>query len=79
MRFYFHISNGALMAEDEYGMELPTLAAALEEGTRIIHDLLTDLETMDMRGGVIQIVGTDGRSFLTLPILPPPTNKRLLH
>lgn len=79
MRFYFHISNGSITAEDEHGMELPTLSAAFEEGTRIVQDLLTDLETMDLRGGVIHIVGTDGRSFLSLPILPPPKEGKLLH
>lgn len=60
-------------------MELPTLIAALEEGVRIVRDLLNDPETMDLRGGVIQIVGTDGLSFLNLPILPPPKSARLLH
>lgn len=79
MRFYFHISNGALIAEDEHGMELPTLIAAFEEGTKIVKDLLNDPETMDLRGGVIHIVGTDGRSFLSLPILPPPKAARLFH
>ena len=79
MRFYFHISNGTLMAEDEHGMELPTLTAAFEEGTRIVHDLLSDPETKDLRGGVIHIVGTDGRSFLSLPILSPAKSPRKLH
>lgn len=79
MRFYFHISNGSVTAEDEHGMELPTLSAAFEEGTRIVQDLLNDPETMELRGGVVQIVGTDGLSFLALPILPPPKTAKLLH
>ena len=79
MRFYFHISNGTLTAEDEHGMELPNLIAALEEGTRIVQELLSDPVTSDLNGGVIQIVGTDGLSFLSLPIQPSPGKTRLLH
>ncbi|HXR95995.1 MAG TPA: hypothetical protein VN718_08950 [Rhizomicrobium sp.] len=67
------------MSEDDHGMELPTLAAALEEGTRIVQDLLKDPETKDLQGGVVHIVGSDGRSFLSLPILHPPKTARRLH
>ena len=79
MRFYFHISDGALMSEDDHGMELPSLSDAFEEGARIVQDLLSQPETADLQGGVIHIVGSDGRSFLSLPILPPPTAARRLH
>jgi hypothetical protein len=79
MRFYFHISDGALTSEDDHGMELPSLSAAFEEGARIVHDLLSHPETVDLQGGVVHIVGSDGRSFLSLPILPPPNAARLLH
>jgi hypothetical protein len=79
MRFYFHISDGALMSEDDHGMELNDLSAALEEAAKIVKDLLTDPETMELQGGVIHIVGHDGRSFMSLPILPPPKAVRLLN
>jgi hypothetical protein len=51
MRFYFHISNGEMTAEDEHGLELPTFLAAFEEGSRIAQDLLNDPDTMELRGG----------------------------
>jgi hypothetical protein len=79
MRFYFHISNGELTAEDDYGMELPTFLAAFEEGAKIARELLDDPDTADLRGGVIHIVGSQGRLFISLPIVPVPTGATVLH
>ena len=79
MRFYFHISNDEITAEDEYGMELPTFLAAFEEGSRIAQDLLNDLDTMDLHGGVIHIVGSQGRLFVSLPIVPLLKGAKVLH
>jgi hypothetical protein len=67
MRFYFHISNGAVTAEDHEGVELPTLIAALDEGGKIAKELLDDPDTEDFQGGVVNIVGSSGL-FTSLPI-----------
>lgn len=71
MRFYFHISNGAVTAEDHEGVELPTFVAALEEGGKIAKELLNDPDTEDFHGGVVNIVGSEGFLFLSLPIARP--------
>jgi hypothetical protein len=71
MRYFFHINNGSQTAEDEEGIELPTFLAALMEGEKIVHDLLSDAETSDLRGGALQIVSSGGLLFVTLPITPP--------
>ena len=71
MRYFFHITNGSLTAEDEEGLELPSFMAALMEGDKIVRDLLSDAETRDLRGGEVQIVGAHGLLFVALPITPP--------
>lgn len=71
MRFYFHISNGAVMAEDHEGVELPTFVAALDEGGKIAGELLDDPDTESFHGGVVMIVGSDGLSFMNVPIARP--------
>jgi hypothetical protein len=75
MRFYFHISSGPVRAEDEEGMELPTFLAALEEGSKIARDLLNDPDAIDLRDGVVQVVGSAGLVFMTLPISPTAANR----
>jgi len=60
-------------------MELPTLLAAFEQGSRIAQDLLNDPDTMDLRGGVIHIVGSQGRLFVSLPIVPLLKGETVLH
>ena len=71
MRFYFHISNGQVTAEDHDGVELPTFLAALDEGGKIAKELLSDPDTVDFDGGVVQIVGSGGNLFISLPISRP--------
>ena len=68
MRFYFHISNGSVTAEDHDGVELPTFLAALDEGGKIARELLSDPDTVGFDGGVVQIVGSGGHLFIALPI-----------
>jgi hypothetical protein len=79
MRFYFHVSNGEIIAEDDYGLDLPTLLAAFEEGNRIAQELLNDPDTADLCGGAIHIVGSQSRLFVSLPIIPFPKNAKVLH
>ena len=79
MRFYFHICNGPVEAEDEHGMELPDFMAAFEEGQKIAQDLLNDPQTVDLHGGVIHIVGPKGMLFVSLPIMPAKKRPRALH
>jgi hypothetical protein len=57
-----------MIAEDEFGMGLPTILAAFEEGNRIGQDLLNDPDTAELRGGVTHIVGSQGRLFVSPPI-----------
>ena len=71
MRFFFHISNGSLTAEDNEGVELPTFVAALDEGGKIAKELLSDPDTVGFDGGVVQIVGAGGHLFISLPITQP--------
>lgn len=71
MRFYFHISNGVVIAEDHEGVELPTFVAALDEGGKIAKELLDDPDTEDFHGGVVNIVGSHGLLFMALPIARP--------
>ena len=71
MRFYFHISNGFITAEDHEGVELPTCLAALDEGGKIAQELLSDPDTMSFHGGVVNIVGSGGWLFISLPISHP--------
>lgn len=71
MRFYFHISNGRITAEDHEGVELPTFVAALEEGGKLASELLNDPDTEGFRGGVVNITGSGGLVFISLPIVPP--------
>ena len=71
MRFYFHISNGLVTAEDHDGVELPTFLAALDEGGKIAKELLSDPDTADFDGGVVQIVASGGGLFISLPISRP--------
>lgn len=68
MRFYFHVSNLLVTAEDHEGVELPDFASALEEGGRIAKELLNDPDTADFDGGSVNIVGSGGLLFITLPI-----------
>lgn len=71
MRFYFHVSNDIVIAEDHEGVELPSFIAALEEGARIAQELLDDPDTASFRGGVVNIVGSRGHVFISLPISRP--------
>lgn len=71
MRFYFHISNGPVTAEDNEGVELPSFIAALEEGGKIAKELLDDPDTESFQGGVVNIVGSGGLVFMSLPISRP--------
>lgn len=71
MRFYFHISNGTLTAEDHEGVELPSFVAALDEGGKIAQELLSDPDTAGFDGGVVNIVGPSGSFFIALPISQP--------
>ena len=68
MRFYFHVSNGWVTAEDHEGVELPSYLAALDEGGKIAQELLSDPDTMSFEGGVVNIVGVGGKVFISLPI-----------
>jgi len=68
MRFYFHVSNCLVTAEDHEGVELPSFIAALEEGGKIAEELMADPDTMDFQGGVVNIVGDSGLLFVSLPI-----------
>ena len=77
MRFYFHISNGSLTAEDHDGVELPTFLAALDEGGKIAKELLSDPDTAGFDGGVVQIVGAGGHLFISLPITHPGEHEAL--
>ena len=49
------------------------------EGTKIARELLDDPDTADLRGGVLHIVGSQGRLFISLPIVPVPTGATVLH
>jgi hypothetical protein len=71
MRYYFHISNDYITAEDHEGMDLPTCLAALEEGGKIADELLRDPDTTSFHGGVVNIVGSGGWVFISLPIANP--------
>jgi len=71
MRYYFHISNGRVTAEDHDGLELPSCVAALDEGGKIAQELLSDPDTQDFDGGVVQIVGSGGDLYISLPIFRP--------
>ena len=75
MRYYFHICDGGLTAQDGEGMELPSFFAALEEGGRIAEELVADPDTASFRGGVVNIVASNGSVFMTLPISPPAPNR----
>ena len=70
MRFYFHVSNGSVTAEDHEGVELASCLAALDEGGKIAEELLSDPDTTSFCGGVVNIVGSDG-VFIALPIAYP--------
>jgi hypothetical protein len=71
MRFFFHVSNGFVTAEDNEGLELPSCLAALDEGGKIAQELLNDPDTMSFHGGVVNIVGSGGWLFISLPISNP--------
>lgn len=68
MRFYFHISTGAIHSEDEEGMELPGVIAALNEADKIAEELRANIEDLKLTNSVVQIVSASGQFFVTVPI-----------
>jgi hypothetical protein len=65
-RYFFHISNKQVFAEDCEGRELPDLHAALEHVEDTYRQLA--LKPSEARGLAFTIADNSGRTLLTVPV-----------
>jgi hypothetical protein len=79
-RYYFHIRQGEVRAEDREGVEVPNAGSISEEAIEAARDLLAegDLQGLDRREWAFEVADETGMIVLTLafqdavePDLPP--------
>ena len=66
-RYFFHLhSQEGLLVEDDEGMDLPDLKAALEEALRVDRDLT--LDPAGLYGLEFEITDSAGKPLLKVPV-----------
>jgi hypothetical protein len=79
-KFYIHLRNRDKIAEDDVGIDLPTLAQAREAALLSLRELLAENIHADSKAPVEAAIITDesGRQLMVIPahdVLPEPLKK----
>jgi hypothetical protein len=65
--FYFSLSGRAPF-EDVQGQNLPSLVEAMQEATRIAHDLARNRRASDVSGDQVVVTDESGRELFRMPL-----------